>query len=564
LDQNFWHALLTLHDEFVSIMNLSVKSPNLNILQFLDEYGLSKAVELAKVSVRGGFHLLWGLAASTVISAIGTILVARLLDPNEFGLYAIALAVPHLIELFRDLGVNVAIIKYSAQYNSESQRAKIRSIIFSGIVFEVILGLILTIISFLISDFLATSIFHRPTVATLIQIASFVTLAGALTTTAEAAFIGLERMEFSSITRIVHSTLKTVLIPTLVILGLGVFGATIGYTLAFLTAGLVGTMLLLKLFKKIPKENESQMQIWTNIKTMFKFGLPVSIASIITSFLPQYYNFLVAIYATDAIVGNYTIATSFVILISFVATPVTTMLFPAFSKLDPQKDPKVLENIFQFSIKYASLLVVPVTTIVICLSQPGVSTLFGDKYVEAPLFLSLLGLSYLYTPFGSLSIEGFLNGQGHTAFNLKLTLIKATLAFSLGFLLISQFGVIGLIIAALVAEIPRLVFALHWIKKNYGLTLDWLSSVKILLSSTIAGGITYIAISCIILSAWLILLIAIVIFLPILIIAMILTKAINRSDIDSLRAIFSEFWLLRHLFSSFLNLIDKTMRLFEL
>jgi len=48
---------------------------------------MSKAAEMAKVSAKGSFHLLWGLVISTVISAIGTILLARLLGSDLYGLH---------------------------------------------------------------------------------------------------------------------------------------------------------------------------------------------------------------------------------------------------------------------------------------------------------------------------------------------------------------------------------------------------------------------------------------------------------------------------------------------
>ncbi|HLN89581.1 MAG TPA: hypothetical protein VK253_05900 [Candidatus Binatia bacterium] len=38
---------------------------------------MSKATEMGRVSAKGGFHLLWGLVLSTVISAVGTIVIAR-------------------------------------------------------------------------------------------------------------------------------------------------------------------------------------------------------------------------------------------------------------------------------------------------------------------------------------------------------------------------------------------------------------------------------------------------------------------------------------------------------
>ena len=117
---------------------------------------MSKAAEMAKVSAKGGFHLLWGLVASTIISAVGTIVIANLLGPDNYGLYAIALSAPNLIATFRDWGVTTAMIKYSAQYNSENNVAKIRSVFVSGLLFEVILGLSLSVLSFCLSRFFST------------------------------------------------------------------------------------------------------------------------------------------------------------------------------------------------------------------------------------------------------------------------------------------------------------------------------------------------------------------------------------------------------------------------
>src|SRR3989337_3221738 len=108
---------------------------------------MSKAADMAKVSVKGGFHLLWGLVASTVISAVGTIFVARLLAPSEYGIYMIALAAPNLISTFRDWGVNAAMIRYAAQYNSENKTANVRSIFAAGLIFETVLGLALSVLS---------------------------------------------------------------------------------------------------------------------------------------------------------------------------------------------------------------------------------------------------------------------------------------------------------------------------------------------------------------------------------------------------------------------------------
>ena len=293
------------------------------------------------------------------------------------------------------------------------------------------------------------------------------------------------------------------------------------------------------LYKNLPKPAQNKPEIVTTIKTMLNYGLPLSITVIIYNIQIQFYSFILPIFVRPDLIGNYGIANTFVVLITFFTTPITTVLFPAFSKLDPQKDKETLKNVFQFSIKYASFFVVPVAFMVITLVQPGISVLF-PKYSAAPLFLALLAINYLFTAFGSQSINSFVNGQGQTRFYLKLTLIQAAVGLPLGVILISRFGVIGLIVTSLADGVPGLIVALLWIKKQYGITVDWISSVKILLSSATASFTAYTIISIMPFSDWIKLTVGVIIFMVILIIVALVTKTIIKSDINNLRDMLSE------------------------
>ena len=522
---------------------------------------MSKAAEMAKVSVKGGFHLLWGLVASTVISSVGTIFVGNLLGDVNYGLYTIALAAPNLIATFRDWGINVAMIKYSAQYNAEDKGAKIRSIFAAGIAFETVLGLALSVVAFLLSGLLA-NLYNLP-ITSLIQIASFTILTGALLSTAQSAFVGIERMELNSITIIFQSIIKTIVIPMLVIFGLGPFGAVIGYSVAILIAGLIGILLMWTLYKSLPKPANNKLEIKATIKAMLNYGLPLSIAGMIGTFQTQFYNFIVPIYVSPDLFGNYGIANTFAVLITFFASPITTILFPAFSKLDIQKDRETLKNVFQFSIKYASLLVVPAAAIVMVLAQPGIAVLFPD-YTAAPLFLALLAISYLLTAAGNLSIGNLINSQGQTRFNLKLALITSAIGFPLSVILISQFGILGLIITTLTAGIPSLIIAILWLKKQYGVTVDWSSSARILLSGAAASAITYVLISQLAFSNWTALIVGAIVFLFSFVLAILLTRAIDRADIKNLRDMLGGLGPLRRPFNFFLIIIEKLMSILRL
>jgi O-antigen/teichoic acid export membrane protein len=522
---------------------------------------MSKARSLAKISAKGIFNIFWGLAASSVISAIGVMLVAGILSESDYGLVGIALVGPNLIGIFRDWGVDWATIKYTAQYRSENKKANVKNVLASVILFEILLGFSLSIASFLLSGFLATTILDRPNILPLIQIASFTVFGDALLKAAQAAFTGYEKMEFHSITSIIFSTFKTGLMVLLVVLGFGTLGATIGATLAFVISGIIAVILLyVAIYKNLRKQERSKLEILATIKILFRYGLPLSISAIITGFLTQFYNFLIAIYSTDLNYGNYQVALNFVFIVTFFVMPVLTVLLPAFSKINSQEERKMLGNIFQFSVKYASLLIVPVTFAVMALAQPGVSAIFGDKYSFSPLYLALYVVIFTYTAFGFLSIENLIKSQGKTNFNLKLTVITSIIGLSLNLVLIPAFGIIGSLATNIVSGVPSIIIALWWIKKEFDATIDWPSSARILLASALAAIITYLVTSKLNLNNWITLTIGAGMFLIVYLTTAPLVGAVNKTDIQNFKEMLKGLGPLAPLFILPLLFIERLTR----
>ncbi len=521
-----------------------------------------KAAEMAKVSAKGGFYLFWGIVVSTVVSAVGVIVLARIMQPQDYGLYTIALAAPALIGTFRDWGMNSAMIKYMAQYSAEEKPERVRSILMTGLVFEVILGLALSFLSFLLSGFIATDIFKRP-ITGLIQIASFTILSSAFLNAAQAAFTGREQMKPNSVTLVFGALFRSVLCPVLVYVGFGVSGAVVGNVTGSLGGGLVGVILMLEIYHGLRGKNvfAESLKVWETMKFMFRYALPLSFSSIFTTFLGQFYNVIIAIYASNFLIGNYAVANNFAVLLTFFSTPIATMLFPAFSKLSPDKDKETLKIVFKSSIKYSSLLVVPPTVAVIALAHPVVFALFGAKYASAPLFLDLVTVNYLLTAFGALSTGSLISGQGKTGFYLKLALVNTVTGVALAVLLVPSLGVVGLIVTTIFDGVPGLVISLYWIKKHYDVSVDWVSSAKILISSAASGGVAYFAVSFVSLSSWPKLIIGLAVFSAALLLCTIATRTLRKSDIDNLRLMTSEFGPFSGVINKILNAVERLVNL---
>jgi hypothetical protein len=124
--------------------------------------------------------------------------------------------------------------------------------------------------------------------------------------------------------------------------------------------------------------------------------------------------------------------------------------------------------------------------------------------------------------------------------------------------------VIGLIATSLTAGLPSLIVGLRFIEKNYGVTVDWSSSARILVSSAVAASVTYLAISQLSLSSWIELVLGVLIFLIVVVPSILLTKSLNPDDIKNLRGMTSGLGVVGRLLSRVLNILERLMKMLKM
>lgn len=523
---------------------------------------MDKTLKMGRVSATGSFHMFVGVATSTIIMAVGSILLTRLMSPSEYGLYGVALIPSYMVILFRDWGVNSAMTKYIANLRAADKGAETRDIVFAGLVFEAVAGLVLSLVLVFSANFIASEIFRRPDLTLFISIVSVTVFSGSLLTVAQSAFVGFERMELNSITMICQSIAKSIAGPALVILGYGVLGAIMGYTMSFLTAGAIGlTALYLIVFKPMKRLKVGKGDFSKTLKLLLKYGVPLSTASLISGVLSQVYGFMMVIYASDTMIGNYQAAVNFSVLLSFFTIPIGTVLFPAFAKLDPQKEHELLKVVFASSVKYTAILLVPATMAIMVLSGPMVSTLFGERYAFAPFFLTLYIAGSLFVVLGSNSVGSFLTGLGETRLLMKQSILTLSIGLPLGFLFIPMLGITGMILGLIFSGLPSMFWGLYWAWKHHNTKADFKSSTRIFAASGIAAITTYVILNFIPLAEWIRLTVGLMIFFGVYIFTAPMIGAITPSEIDNLRTILSGLGIVSKAINLPLLLTEKVSNL---
>jgi O-antigen/teichoic acid export membrane protein len=448
-----------------------------------------------------------------------------------------------MTNLFRDWGINSAMTMYIAKLRASHKNEEIHDVIVTGLIFEVVAGLALSFFSLFLASFIASTVFHRPESAFFIEIVSISIISGSVLVASQAVFVGFERMELLSFTLICQAIVKTAIGPILVFLGYSVLGAVLGYTIGFTAAGTVGlATFYFALYRPLRKKGTNKLT--KTLKTMLTYGVPLSISAILGNILGPIYALIVPSFVNNTLYGNYTTASNFAILLSFLTTPISTVLFPAFAKLDPENEHELLKTVYISSIKYTSILLIPATLALMVLSVPIVGTLYGEKYVYGPFFLTIIVIGNLFALLGSLSSANLLIGLGQTRIPLIQSIITLTIGLPLGSLLIPTLGITGLIIANIFAGVPSMLWVLNWVWKHYGVRADLKSSAKILLASALSAVLAYVPTYYLQMANWLKLIIGLAVFVPIYVFGAPIIGAVSQSDITALRKMFSNLGII--------------------
>jgi O-antigen/teichoic acid export membrane protein len=522
---------------------------------------MDKALTMGMASAAGSFKLFIVKIVSTIILAIGTIILGILISQSDYGSYTIAIVPASTFLLFQDWGISSALTKYCASCRATGEAGELRKIIVAGISFEAATGIVLTLLSILTAGFIATNIFHEP-IALLIIIGSIAMLFQAILGITQSVFTGFERIGFSSYTMACQAATYSVFVLLLVYMGYGALGAIIGVLLSSAISTILGLGLLyFGIFRKLRHNSQNQFSLSKTLKKMLKYGTPLGVASIFGGLLTQYSAFLMGSFYAVALIGSYKVANNFAILLAFFTLPISTVLFPAFSKIDPKKELSLLKMVFSSSVRYASIFLVPATLAMVVLANSIISTIYGVKYAEAPAFLVLFALSNLLVMFGSLSMGNLLQAMGETKLLMKLTILTLSIGLPLTYLLATMFGLSGIIIASIVTGLPSTFIGLYLTWKRYGTTVDYKVSAKIFIASAVAALVTYLILNVFIAPDWLKLLIGLVIFLAIYLSAAPLVGAVNQADVNSLRAMFSSLGPISKIFEIPLAIMEIPLRI---
>lgn len=437
--------------------------------------------DIVEDSARGVFFLFTGNALQVVVLAVYSIVVARLLGANGFGLYSLSFVIPSILAGFVDFGVSQSITRFSAKLKSEGKNQLAANVLKAGFIFELMVGAAMSVVCFIFSNTFATYILKRPEIGLLIKLASPLILLQTVSTAMNSAFIGLDKTQGSAVIMNTQAIVKTILAPIFIVFGFGIFGAVAGHVMGQIIAVVAGSLILYKYYKGLGKSFNANFL--ADLKTMLSYGFPLYLSALLGLILTQSQNIILAFFVSNVEIGNFSVAVNLSSIVNLLVFPLGA-LFATFSKVNPNSDE--LKKFFKLSVKYTALLVIPAAVIVATLSKDLVYTFYGRGFSLAPAFLSFYVLTFLYSGAGSIVLGYLLLGVGETRIIFKSAIVNLLIFLPLASLLTMVYGVLGLIVASLVSGGISLAYSLHLTIKKTKIEIDYNSSIRICFASLLS------------------------------------------------------------------------------
>ena len=438
--------------------------------------------KIAEDSTRGGFFLTVGNTVSVLVSALSVFIIARILGPEQYGLYSVSTVMPSLLILFVNPGISQGLIKYTASLRAKGEEQSVAKLLLHGLSAKILLGLTATFVCFMFSDLFARQILNRPEITPYIQLASTLIILQTVYTTINSTFVGLDKTEYNAVITGSQAIVKALISSSLVIIGLGIFGALSGYIAGSLAASVLGIFIFYKTYSLLNHNHGVSNEHFSgNVRLLIRYGFPLYLSALLGGLVLQYQNILLALFTTNIDMGNFQAAKNFTVLIGTLSFSIATTLLAAFSKLEQKSEET--KRLFRLCIKYVSMIIVPIATIIMLYSNEMVRIIYGEGYKTASFLLSLGTIQYYLVGFGSLVLGSFFNGMGDTKTTFKISLLRLSAFIIMALPMTWAFKVPGTIIATLISTLLASIYGLSVAKSKLNVRIESKNTMRIYIAS---------------------------------------------------------------------------------
>jgi len=402
-------------------------------------------MRIRQTIVKGTAWAAMANALSAGLTFVTLFVLARLLGPDEFGVFALVWSILTIFGMLGDFGVGSSVAKYLAE-ESTARRGLVRSILRDGLYIKLVSGVLFSLLCFLAAHALGV-IFHDPRLVDPLQIGALIPLFGSVIEFCKFVFKSQTDIRQVAVISGVEFGGKLVLAVLLVVLGYGATGAIAGHVIATGAAAMLALWrVYIHLYRPHPPCRGSR---WRSI---LAYCLPFIAIAFAAFVYTEMSNVLIGFFSDSTEVGYYNSGKTIARVLTIVAVTLGSAIGPSFVQLRTRQGDEISEAFHQV-LNYSLILLTPLAVLIWGLASLVVPLIFGQEYSPGISVLQILapfvlasGLSAIVSP-----ISDYLGKAKFRA----VALIPTVLAYLvLGAILVPHHGARGAAWAVTITYIP--------------------------------------------------------------------------------------------------------------
>lgn len=387
---------------------------------------------MKNVSVISNF--LWRFAercGAQLVTFIVSIVLARILSPNDYGTIALVTVFITILQVFIDSGLSTALI----------QKKDADDLDFSSVFyFNFVVCIVLYLLMFFSAPYIA-KFYNDLSLTPIIRVISLTLIIS-----------GVKGVQQSYVSR--NMLFKRFFFSTL---GGTIFSAVLGIAMAYAGFGVwaivfqqlsnntIDTLILWITVKWRPVKKFS----WLRLKNLLSFGWKLLASSLLDTVYNNLRNMIIGKLYTPADLAFYNQGDKFPkLIVTNINTSIDSVLLPTMS--NEQDNPVRVKEMTRRAIKTSTYIMAPLMIGLAFCAEPIVRLVLTDKWLPCVPYLRIFCVTYLFWPIHTANLNA-INSMGRSDLFLKLEILKKIIGMIL-LLSTMWFGVMAMAYSLLISS----------------------------------------------------------------------------------------------------------------
>lgn len=375
-------------------------------------------------------NLSWKFAeriASQLVSFVVSIVLARILEPSDYGSIAMVMIFVTLSNVFVEGGFSSALIQ-----KKDADKLDFSTVFYFSIVFSIFLYVILFFVAPYISRFYGDGYEILTPVLRVIGLQIIVYGANSV----QQAYVSKKMMFKKFFWATLIGTIVSACIGlAMAYLGFGIW-SLVGQQMAMV---ITNTIVLYLVTRKLP----GLMFSFQRLKGLFSYGAKILGASLLVSFFLDLRSLIIGKLYSAKDLAFFDRGRQFPnLIVTNINSSVGAVLFP---KMSQEQDDKIrVKQLCRNSIRFSSFVMMPLMMGMAVCAEPLIRVLLTDKWIESVPFLRLFCIIYMFYPIHTANMQA-IKAIGKSETFLVLEIIKKLLEL-ISLLLVMKISVMAIAI----------------------------------------------------------------------------------------------------------------------